>query len=150
LTALYREVESRLDRLPGVTGSGLALYNPLTWNWSEGVFVAGHAPTDEGASYDRVRANYQVLISRGTVTPSCRVLQSAAGWYAVVQVPSLMSEEDLVISLLTRDGVLAHPGFFFDFSAESFLIVSLLVEPAAFADGIDRIFRYFDCSTGAA
>jgi predicted permease len=62
LSALYREIEDRLDRLPGVQGSGLALYNPLTDNWGELVLVAGHpAPkiSDEaGASWDRVSANY--------------------------------------------------------------------------------------------
>jgi len=62
LQSLYREVEDRLDRLPGVQGSGLALYNPLTDNWGELIIVAGHpAPKmDEqaGASWDRVSADY--------------------------------------------------------------------------------------------
>src|SRR5881396_2287705 len=42
LAALYRAVEDRFDRLPGVQGSGLALYNPLTDNWGELILVAGH------------------------------------------------------------------------------------------------------------
>src|SRR5881296_1898872 len=42
LAALYRELEDRLNRLPGVQGSGLALYNPLTDNWGELILVAGH------------------------------------------------------------------------------------------------------------
>ncbi len=62
LAALYRDVEERLNRLPGVQGSGLALYNPLTDNWGELVLVAGHpAPKpgeQAGASWDRVSANY--------------------------------------------------------------------------------------------
>jgi len=62
LTALYRQLEEQLDRLPGVRGSGLALYNPLTNNWSEGVVIEGHPPrklTEEaGASWDRVSADY--------------------------------------------------------------------------------------------
>jgi predicted permease len=62
LAALYRDVEARLNRLPGVQGSGLALYNPLTDNWGELVLVAGHpAPKmgeQAGASWDRVSANY--------------------------------------------------------------------------------------------
>jgi hypothetical protein len=62
LTALYRDLEERLSRLPGVQGVGLALYNPLTNNWGEGVLVAGKplpAPGDQtGASWDRVSANY--------------------------------------------------------------------------------------------
>jgi predicted permease len=62
LAARYRQLEAALDRLPGVQGSGLALYNPLTNNWGEEVLVAGHpAPTpgeESGASWDRVSANY--------------------------------------------------------------------------------------------
>ncbi|MGH9332042.1 MAG: FtsX-like permease family protein, partial [Vicinamibacterales bacterium] len=62
LAALYRDVEERLNRLPGIRGAGLALYNPLTDNWGELVLVAGHpAPKpgeQAGASWDRVSANY--------------------------------------------------------------------------------------------
>jgi len=62
LMALYRELEDRVGRTPGVTGVGLALYNPLTDNWGEGVLIAGHPlpkPGEpSGASWDRVSANY--------------------------------------------------------------------------------------------
>ncbi|HEX7136356.1 MAG TPA: ABC transporter permease, partial [Vicinamibacterales bacterium] len=62
LSALYRELEDRLNRLPGVQGTGLALYNPLTDNWGELIFVAGHPPaklsSESGASWNRVSANY--------------------------------------------------------------------------------------------
>src|SRR6185295_7366726 len=58
----YREIEDRLNRLPGVQGSGLALYNPLTDNWSELILVAGHPVArlseESDASWDRVSANY--------------------------------------------------------------------------------------------
>jgi predicted permease len=62
LAALYRELEIRLNRLPGVRGSGLALYNPLTNNWGELIYVAGHpAPKmseESAASWDRVSHDY--------------------------------------------------------------------------------------------
>jgi predicted permease len=62
LAALYRDLEERLLRLPGVRAAGLALYNPLTDNWGEGVLISGHphpAPGDQiGSSWDRVSANY--------------------------------------------------------------------------------------------
>ncbi|HZQ52151.1 MAG TPA: ABC transporter permease [Bryobacteraceae bacterium] len=62
LASLYRQIEQRLDNLPGVQGSGLALYNPLTDNWGELVLLAGHpAPKmseEAGSSWDRVSANY--------------------------------------------------------------------------------------------
>ncbi|HLX45696.1 MAG TPA: ABC transporter permease, partial [Bryobacteraceae bacterium] len=43
LLALYRGLEDRLNRIPGVQGSGMALYNPLTDNWGEMIYVSGHA-----------------------------------------------------------------------------------------------------------
>src|SRR6266478_121575 len=62
LAVLYRQLEDRLNGLPGVQGSGLALYNPLTDNWGEMIMVSGHpAPKmseQSGASWDRVSANY--------------------------------------------------------------------------------------------
>lgn len=94
---------------------------------------------------DRVAANYRQLHAAAATVPSCRVLHAAGGWYAVVQVPSLETEEELVVRLLTTEGVLMHPGYFFDFSRESFLVVSLLAEPASFAEGVARLFRHFEC-----
>ena len=62
LVSLYRRIEQRLNELPGVRGSGLALYNPLTDNWGELIMVAGHPPGkmngDSGASWDRVTSAY--------------------------------------------------------------------------------------------
>jgi predicted permease len=61
LTVMYRQIEDRLGRLPGIRGAGLALYNPLTDNWGEGIYVAGHPPPkpdESGASWNRVSARY--------------------------------------------------------------------------------------------
>jgi predicted permease len=62
LNALYREMEDRLKRVSGVEQVGLALYNPLTDNWGEGIVVQGHAAQimgpDSGASWDRVSTGY--------------------------------------------------------------------------------------------
>jgi predicted permease len=73
LAALYRELEDRLNHLPGVRGSGLALYNPLTDNWGELIYVAGHpAPKsseEAGSSWDRVSSyylqNFGMAVERG-------------------------------------------------------------------------------------
>jgi len=71
LQALYRRLEDGVSRIPGVTGSGLALYNPLTDNWGELIFVSGHPPPrisgNAGASWDRVSANYLQNLGVGLV-----------------------------------------------------------------------------------
>ena len=92
----------------------------------------------------RVSSNYRHLLARSSSVPACRVLPSEGGWSGVLQVPSLQSEEALVIDLLKKDNVLVHPGYFFDFHRESYLVVSLLVAEESFAAGIDRILSHFD------
>ena len=87
LAALYRELEERLNRLPGVQGSGLALYNPLTNNWGELIYVAGHpAPKiseEAGASWDRVSSNYLqnfgIAVLRGRAFTAADNETTAAG-----------------------------------------------------------------------
>jgi predicted permease len=62
LTALYRDLQERLSRLPGVERASLALYNPFTDNWGELIYVPGHpAPAfdaNSGSSWDRVTPSY--------------------------------------------------------------------------------------------
>jgi aspartate/methionine/tyrosine aminotransferase len=94
----------------------------------------------------RVSVNYARLLEKvAAATPACRVLASEGGWSAVLQVPSFESEEALVLDLLKEDGVLTHPGYFFDFPRESYLVMSLLVAETQFAQGTDRVLRRFEC-----
>jgi len=62
LDALYRDLDDKLNRLPGVEKASLALYNPFTDNWGEVIFVPGHpAPAvaeSSVASWDRVTPEY--------------------------------------------------------------------------------------------
>jgi hypothetical protein len=93
---------------------------------------------------DRVRSNYRTLLSAASNHPAIEVLPTEAGWSSVLRVPSTRSEEDLVVDLLDRDDVLVHPGFFFDFSHEAFIVVSLLPEPQVFAEGMRRVLERAD------
>lgn len=87
----------------------------------------------------RVRRNLESLRSLAAGHPSVDVLRVEGGWSAVVQVPQLHGEESLVLELLEKDNVLVHPGYFFDFAREAFIVVSLLVEPATFDHAIGRV-----------
>ena len=57
---------------------------------------------------------------------------------AVLRVPGRLSEEEWALELLRRD-VVVHPGQFYDFDSEAFLVVSLIVAPADFDAGVSRI-----------
>jgi aspartate/methionine/tyrosine aminotransferase len=89
----------------------------------------------------RVASNHDMLNVGAAAVRSCEVRRADGGWYGVLRVPSIMSEDDLVLTLLNEDGVLVQPGYFFDFAAESFLIVSLLAPEAAFAEGLSRVLH---------
>ena len=57
----------------------------------------------------------------------------------MLQVPATEPEEALVMRLLEEDHVRVHPGYFFDFPREAYLVVSLLPAPRVFATAIDRV-----------
>jgi aspartate/methionine/tyrosine aminotransferase len=92
-----------------------------------------------GQIQERISSNWQWLQRAVAEVPAISLLEAEAGWSAVMQVPAFRSEEALVLELLTQDHVLVHPGFFFDFAQEAFLVVSLLVPPEPFQAGMARV-----------
>lgn len=91
----------------------------------------------------RIAANYRTLATRLEGIPSCTLLVADGGWSAIVRVPSMGSEEDLVVDLVGT-GVIVHPGYFFDLPHESFLVVSLLPTEDQFAEGVDRVLQHIE------
>jgi alanine-synthesizing transaminase len=67
------------------------------------------------------------------------VLPVEAGWSAVIRVPRIESDETLALRLIEEHSVIVHPGYFFDFDADGYIVVSLLTEPEIFGEGIARI-----------
>jgi alanine-synthesizing transaminase len=94
------------------------------------------------AIHARVRRNLQSLRELAGRWPEISVLRVEGGWSAVIQVPAYRSEESLVLALLTDAHVLVHPGFFFDFDREAFLVLSLLAPPDRFDEGVSRVLAH--------
>ena len=92
--------------------------------------------------HDRIRANLAALRTVARDYTACDVLRVEGGWSAVIRVPATRSEEQLVLDLLEHEGVLVHPGYFFDFPREAFVIVSLLAPVEIFRDGAARLLRF--------
>jgi aspartate/methionine/tyrosine aminotransferase len=65
------------------------------------------------------------------------------GWCAVLRVPAMRSDEDLVIEHLTAEGVSVHPGHFYEFPADGYLVVSLITPERIFAEGTSRLLSFF-------
>ncbi len=141
------DVRSALARLEVACDTYLSVSTPVQ--------AAAADLLDSGADVRRqiarrVSANYRHLLASVERAPACRARHAEGGWYGVVQVPTLASEEDLAIALLTEDHVLVHPGYFFDFPHESFLILSLLPPEQVFADGLSRIVARAGAASSAA
>jgi len=95
--------------------------------------------TVRGRIAGRISANYERLKELSRAAPASRVLRADGGWYAILQVPAFEPEEDLVVGLLARDGVLVHPGYFFDFPGGSHLVLSLLPPEETFAKAVSIV-----------
>jgi len=91
----------------------------------------------------RVRKNLAELDKQLSAQSSCARLDMEGGWYAVVRVPATRSDEDVAIELLNAQGVYVHPGHFYDFPADGYLIVSLITPERDFNEGIKRLLSMF-------
>jgi aspartate/methionine/tyrosine aminotransferase len=90
---------------------------------------------------DRVRTNLAELDRQLAIRPSssCTRLRVEGGWYAVFRVPARGTDEDLAIRVLREASVSVHPGHFYDFPGEGYLVLSLITEPTEFREGIARM-----------
>lgn len=87
----------------------------------------------------RTRENLARLKGAVAAHPACRLLSPEGGWCAVLQVPAVRSEEAMALELLEQERILVHPGYFYDFPREGFLVLSLLPAEAAFAEALPRL-----------
>jgi alanine-synthesizing transaminase len=101
--------------------------------------VLALAPEIRRAILDRVRGNLAVLRAALAGVPAVELFEPEAGWAALLRVSLPAADEDLALDLLDRAGVLVHPGYFFDFTTDDFLVLSLLPEPGLFAAGVRRL-----------
>ncbi|MGC2193147.1 MAG: pyridoxal phosphate-dependent aminotransferase [Terriglobales bacterium] len=90
---------------------------------------------------DRVRNNLQDLDYQLARQKSCERLRVDGGWYVILRVPALQSDEDLAIDLLRKVAVLVHPGHFYDFPKDGYLVLSLITPTETFREGIGRILE---------
>ena len=127
--------ERALARLEVIADAYLSVSTPVQ-QAAGPLLAAGRAVRQAIAA--RVGSNL-VRLREATASSPCSVLRVEGGWSAVLRVPATRPEEALAIGLLEQDGVLVHPGYFFDFPREAYLVLSLLPDPAVFAEGVSRL-----------
>jgi aspartate/methionine/tyrosine aminotransferase len=136
VTGPHDRVEQALGRLELICDTYLSVSTPVQLALAELLERGAHVRTQ---IHTRIRRNVATCAALVSERPSCTLLHADGGWSAVIRVPRLAPEEELVLSLLVDAGVLVHPGYFFDFPDESYLVVSLLVPELAFAEGVRRV-----------
>jgi alanine-synthesizing transaminase len=126
-----------LEGLEWIADTFLSVATPVQWALRR--ILAASAVVQEQIR-KRTRGNLELLTARasGAATP-CRCLHAEGGWYAILEVPRIRTEEEWALGLLAESDVLVQPGFFYDFETEAFLVLSLLTPPAIFAEGLRRI-----------
>ena len=89
----------------------------------------------------RVRGNLEFLARSREPEAAWECLRAEGGWSAVLRLPRIVSEQDWAITLLKQDRIYVHPGFFFDFPGEGYLVVSLLPPEGQFCEGVGRLLQ---------
>jgi aspartate/methionine/tyrosine aminotransferase len=132
------EVEPAQARLEVIADIYLSMNAPIQW--------ATPALLDQRKSIqrqllERVLNNLAELDRQLASQKTCQRLQVEAGWYAVLRVPVTQTDEELAIALLRRKSVLVHPGHFYDFPGDGYLILSLIAAQDDFSEGVNRLLQ---------
>lgn len=129
-------VRDALERMELIADTFLSVGTPVQ-HALPALLEAG--ATTRAAIVERAKKNLSTIDRvLGKNSPVTR-LRVDGGWYAPLRLPSTKSEEDWVLELLRQDGVLVHPGAFFDFEREAYVVVSLLTPERDLEGGMLKI-----------
>ena len=129
-------VRNALARLEVIADTYLSVSTPLQLALPE--FLARRDEIQRQVK-ERVATNLAELDRQLAEEESVRRLDVEGGWYAVLRVPATRPDEDLAIELLGQQSAIVHPGHFYDFPREGYLVVSLITPAEALAEGLKRL-----------
>jgi alanine-synthesizing transaminase len=139
-----KEVGEALNRLEIIADTYLSMNAPIQLAASA---LLTQRKSIQPVLLDRVRENLGELDRRLGKQKSCTRLEVEGGWYAVLRVPATQPDEDLAIALLQEAGVLVHPGHFYDFPSDGYLVLSLITPPSQFQEGTAQMLQFLDSRT---
>ncbi len=132
------KVEPALARLEVVADTYLSMNAPIQWALPT---LLEQRKAIQPQLLDRVQRNLSELDRQLAAQKTCQRLTVEGGWYAVLRVPVTQTDEELAIDLLRRKSVLVHPGHFYDFPNDGYLVLSLVTPKDEFAEGIKRLLK---------
>jgi alanine-synthesizing transaminase len=132
------KVEPALARLEVIADTYLSMNAPIQWALPA---LLEQRKTIQQQLLDRVQSNLADLDRQLAAQKTCQRLTVEGGWYAVLRVPVTQTDEELAIDLLRRKSVLLHPGHFYDFPTDGYLVLSLITQKAEFAEALQRVLE---------
>jgi len=130
------EVSAAMGRLEVIADTYLSMNAPVQWALP---VLLEQRKSVQRQLMARVRANLAELDRQLAGQTTCTRLDVEGGWYAVLRVPVTRSDEELAIELVREKRALVHPGHFYDFPGDGYLVVSLIAAPEEFAEGLARV-----------
>jgi aspartate/methionine/tyrosine aminotransferase len=135
------QLASAMDRLEIVADTFLSLNTPVQL---ASPVLLKQRKNIQPVLLDRLRANLEELDRQLLHSSSCKRLETEGGWYAVLRVPVTQSDEELSVKILRGCSVLVHPGHFYDFPQDGYLILGLITAIDQFREGVQRILQLID------
>ena len=135
--SLKKEAVARLEV---IADTYLSMNAPIQWALPT---LLGQRREFQRQLIGRVKENLAELDRQLARQRSCGRLEVEGGWNAVIRVPATGTDEDLALELLAAKGVYVHPGHFYDFPSEGFVVVSLISPISEFARGIKELLSAF-------
>jgi alanine-synthesizing transaminase len=134
------EAAEAMGRLEVIADTYLSMNAPMQWATPA---LLAQRKNIQPQLLERVRTNLTELDRQLAGQQACQRLSVDGGWYAVLRVPVTRSDEDLAIELLREKSVLIHPGHFYDFPRDGYLVLSLITPQLEFAEGMTAILERF-------
>jgi alanine-synthesizing transaminase len=132
------QVESAQARLEVIADTYLSMNAPIQWALPA---LLQQRKSIQLQLLDRVLGNLAELDRQLAAQKACQRLSVEGGWYAVLRVPVTQTDEELAIDILRRKSVLLHPGHFYDFLSDGYLVLSLITPKDEFSEGINRLLE---------
>lgn len=129
-------VSAALSRLEIIADTYLSMNAPLQWATP---VLLDQRKAIQRQLLDRVLQNLTELDRQLSAEKACQRLQVEGGWYAILRIPVMQSDEEFAVELLEQKKVLVHPGHFYDFASDGFVILSLITPHNDFCEGVKRI-----------
>src|ERR1017187_2239940 len=132
------EAAEAMGRLEVIADTYLSMNAPM--QWATPVLLAQRKNV-QPQLLERVKANLTELDRQLAAQKACQRLRVEGGWYAVLRVPVTRSDEELAIELVREKSVLVHPGHFYDFPSEGYLVLSLITPRREFGEAMSAVLE---------